>query len=48
MEYEKIATFLDDASNKISKFRTNNCVEVNDESRGAYNAGSPIKLKLLC
>ena len=34
MEYQKIANLLeDDASNKISKFRTKNWVELNDESK---------------
>ena len=42
MEYEKIANLLDDASNKTSKIRTKNWVEINDESRGAYNVGSLI------
>ena len=45
MEYEKIANLLDNSSNETSKFRTKNWVEINDESRGAYNVGSPIKFK---
>ena len=45
MEYEKISNLLDDASNKTSKFRTKNWVEINDDSRGAYNIGSPIRFK---
>ena len=45
MEYKKIATLLDDASNKISKFKTKNWVEINDESRGTYNVGSQVKFK---
>ena len=45
MEYEKISNLLDDVSNKTSKFRTKSWVEINDESRGAYNVGSPIKFK---
>ena len=36
---------IDDASNHPSKFRTKNWVEINDESRGAYNANSQIKFK---
>ena len=36
---------LDDASNQPSKFKAKNWVEVNDESRGAYNVNSPIKFK---
>ena len=31
-----MANFLNDESNKLSKFRTRNWVEINDESRGAY------------
>ena len=45
MEYQKIANLLDDATNQISKFKTNNWVEINDESRGTYNVGSQIKFK---
>ena len=44
MEYQKIANLLDSASNKPSKFRTKNWVEINDESRGTYT-GSDIKFK---
>ena len=33
------------ASNKPSKFRTKNWVEINDESRGTYNTGTQIKFK---
>ena len=45
MEYERLANLLDDASNKTSKFKTKNWVEVNDDSRGIYNVGSQIKFK---
>ena len=45
MEYQKLANLLDDASNKTSKFKTKNWVEINDESRGAYDVGSQIKFK---
>ena len=46
MEYQKIANLIDDnASNQPSKFRTRNLVEINDESRGAYNVNSQIKFK---
>ena len=31
-----MANLLNDESNKPSKFRTRNWVEINDESRGAY------------
>ena len=46
MEYQKIANLLDDnKSNQPSKFRTENWVEINDESRGTYNVNSQIKFK---
>ena len=45
MEYQKIANLLDDASNKTSKFKTKNWVEISDESRGTYNIGSQIRFK---
>ena len=45
MEYQKIANFIDDASNQPYKFRTKNWVEINDESRGTYNVNSQIKSK---
>ena len=36
---------IDGTSNQPSKFRTKNWVEINDESRGAYNVYSQIKFK---
>ena len=45
MKYQKIANLIDDVSNQPSKFRTRNWVEINDESRGAYNVNSQIKFK---
>ena len=49
MEYQRIAIFVDNASNQPSKFRTKNLVEINDESsRGGYATGSEIKFKLQC
>ena len=47
MEYQKIANLIDDASNQLSKFRTRNWVEINEESRGAYNVNSQINVKLM-
>ena len=37
MESQKIANLIDNASNKPSKFRTKNWVEINDDIRGAYS-----------
>ena len=45
MEYQKITNLLDDSSNKTSKFRTKNWVEINDESKGKYNDEKQIKFK---
>ena len=45
MEYQKIANLIENASNQPSKFRRRNWVEINDESRGAYNVNSQIKFK---
>ena len=45
MEYQKIENLIDDTSNQPYKFRTRNWVEINDESRGAYNVNSQIKFK---
>ena len=45
MEYQKIANLTGDTPNQPSKFRTRNLVEINDESRGAYNVNSQIKFK---
>ena len=46
MEYQKIANLINNASNPPSKFRTKNCVKINDESVETYNVNSQIKLKL--
>ena len=46
MEYQKIANLIDYTSDQPSKFRTRNWVEINDESRRAYNVNSQIKLKI--
>ena len=45
MEYQKIASLLNNASNKPSKFRTRNWAEINDEARGTYSPNKQIKFK---
>ena len=45
MEYEKIANLLDSASNKPSKFRTKNWIEINDDIRGAYSPNKQTRFK---
>ena len=44
MEYQKIANLLESTSDNLSKFRTRNWVEINDESRGNYT-NSDIRFK---
>ena len=45
MEYQKIANLLNDESNKPSKFRTRNWVEINDDVRGTYSPNKQIRFK---
>ena len=45
MEYQKIINLLGNTTNQTSKLRTKNLVEINDDSRGMYNANSQIKVK---
>ena len=45
MEYQKIINLLNNMPGQPSKFRTRNWVEINDESRGTYNANNQIKFK---
>ena len=46
MEYQKTMNLIDDNTlNQPSKFRTRNWIEINDESRAAYNVNSQIKFK---
>ena len=45
MEYQKIADLVDSASNKPSKFRTRNWVEVNGDIRGGYFPNKQIRFK---
>ena len=37
MEYQKIINLLDETTSQPSKFKTNNLVEINDESKGKYD-----------
>ena len=45
MEYEKITNLSDNPSNQPSTFSIKNWVEVNDDSRKAYNTNKQIKSK---
>ena len=43
MEYQKIINLLDNTPNQVTKFKTKNWVEINDDLRGTYNTNSQIK-----
>ena len=45
MKYQKIVNLLHNTSNHLSKFRTKNCVEINDDARGAYSPNKQIRCK---
>ena len=45
MKYQKIANLINDASHQPFKFKTKNWIDINDESRGTYNANSQTKFK---
>ena len=44
MEYQKISNLLESTSDNLSKFRTRNWVEINDELTGYYT-NSDIRFK---
>ena len=44
MEYQKIINLFDYTTNRPSKFRTRNWVEINDDSKGKYD-NSKIRFK---
>ena len=45
MKYQKLINLLDNTKNWLSKFRTRNWVEMNDESKGRYGS-SNIRFKI--
>ena len=45
MECQEIANLLNDESNKPSKLRTKNWVEINDDVRGVYSPNKQIRFK---
>ena len=45
MEYQKTANLLNNESNKPSKFKTKNWVEINDDIRGVYSPNKQIRFK---
>ena len=47
MKYQKTINLLDNTTKQPSKFKTKNCVEINDGSWGKYSTGSQIEFKTL-
>ena len=45
MEHQKIINLLDNTPNQPTQLRTENWVEINDESRGTYNTNSQIRFE---
>ena len=46
MEYQKPINFLCDTTNNLSKIRTRNCVEINEDSRRTLNLNINLTLHL--
>ena len=47
MEYLKIIHLLNNTPNQLSRFRRIYCIEINGQSRGAYNINSDIKTTVI-
>ena len=45
MEYQKIINLLDNILNQLSKFKTKNWIDINDQSRAVYNNNNDIRFK---
>ena len=45
MEYQKIIDLVDNIPDQLSKYRTKNWIEINDQSRGVCNTNSDIRFK---
>ena len=45
MEYQKILNFFENTPDQLTKFKSKNSVEINDNSRGRYSTNSRIKFK---
>ena len=45
MQYQNLSNLLKDESNKPSRFRTKNWVEINDDVRGVYPPNKQIRFK---
>ena len=45
MEYQKVINLLDNTRNQLSRIRTKNWIEINDQSKGVYKVNSGIRFK---
>ena len=45
MEYQKITNLLGNISDKVPRFITKKCIEVSDQSGGAYSTNKQIRFK---
>ena len=45
MEYQKLINLLENTPYQLSKCKTKNWIEINDQSRGVYSSGSDIRFK---
>ena len=45
MEYQKIINLLDNTPNQLAKFRTENWIEINNQSKGVYETNSDFRFK---
>ena len=46
MQYQNLSNLLKDESNKPSKFKTRNWIEINNEARVTYSSNKQIKFKI--
>ena len=45
MEYQKVINLLDNTRNQLSRIRTKNWIEINDQSKGVYKVNRGIRFK---
>ena len=45
MKYQKNKNLLNNNNNQLSKIKTKNFVELNDDTHGKYNTNSQLKVK---
>ena len=48
MQYQKMINLLNNTLNPLSKFKTRNWIQINDQSKEVYNTNSEIRFNLQC